>query len=97
MRRRRGFRLNRLLKAVCLKPATSKPVASKPGGSKLRASEHGASKQRVLEVEIHRVGGALHQIALQEVDAAEPQRRRGLRILDVLPDHLQPQTMGAVA
>src|SRR3546814_3859786 len=35
-------------------------------------------------------------LALDVVDAADPQRRRGLRVLDLLADHLQPEPVRAL-
>src|SRR3546814_17235393 len=36
------------------------------------------------------------EVALDVVDAADPQRRRGLRVLDLLADHLQPAPVRAL-
>ena len=42
-----------------------------------------------MEIETQIAADALHQVALDEVDAAHPHRRRGLGVFDLLPDHLQ--------
>src|SRR3546814_13665240 len=46
--------------------------------------------------EVEAARRVLHEVALDVVDAADPQRRRGLRVLDLLADHLQPEPVRAL-
>src|SRR3546814_12254723 len=46
--------------------------------------------------EVEAARRVLHEVALDVVDAADPQRRRGLRVLDLLAAHLQPEPVRAL-
>src|SRR3546814_15893131 len=46
--------------------------------------------------EVEAARRVLHEVALDVVDAADPQRRCGLRVLDLLADHLQPEPVRAL-
>src|SRR5690606_8886240 len=51
-------------------------------------------EHRVLEIEVQVAADRADQVALDEVDAGHPHRRGGLRVLDLLADHLQVLAVG---
>jgi hypothetical protein len=60
-------------------------------------SVSGWSQHRGIEVELEFIGCALHQVALDEVDAGQPQGCRGIRVFDAVADHLNAEPMRAIA
>src|SRR5690606_26776911 len=72
-------------------PSASQRNMIAGGRPRVSISEH-----RVVEVEVHFSRGLLHQVALDEVDPAHPERGRGLRILHLLADDAQAQAVRAL-